>query len=683
MLLYKRAGKEYGIFRYAVLFSEIENRLDELSKKYKKNLRYDVMGYSNEGRELFLVTVASDVSKQYLSDYSEQRKKLFENPKEALKNFDEKNCPPLPILINCNLHGNEISGTDGMFTFIEEILSSEEKDRYLKDAVLLISICLNPDGRSRGLDSTNGHCVDLNRDFMTQTQPETQALISGCIKKYYPTVFLDMHGYMASGNILIDPCTPPHNPFSEYDLLEKHLLENARSMALEIKKRTNLDTDIPAEIWDDGWEDYCPVFTTGYLMLNGAVAHTIEVNFPSEEGAYVAHCAAVGMMNFLHDYKQSLYKNQCVFYQRGIENKKDNEFHTDYYLIKADKNPATEKTIEQLIFNNIAVFKNEKGDYVVPLEQPLRPLIHNMLWNGEDISDMIKECYDVAFYSHTVMRGLDVSKHTKDSDEVQNLKPIDSSAKYFPKIKETKTKTKADGLRVLAITESGTIDEILSKAGYDVHFLPFSELNTGWKIDTSAYDVLIAGGTKSQFWEDPFEDFAGVSYQVSGGLWNRGRLELLRAAKEFDKLILFGYAGMAINEQLGKIKAHTLTPEEDRGSSYDPETNKYTFNASNGSFKMLPMKEDVLCNGYDDEKIFYLVAPVAFNEVDATVSLRFAKNSFINGFNKNKSEMDGLIAAFHKTDGTCKTVVFGFDPVYRGYTDVSFQMLLNAVEFLK
>ena len=682
MLLYKRKNQEYGIFRYAVLFSEIEGRLKKLSEKYNENMRFDVMGHSNEGRELFLVTLAKDVSDSWLDEYSKQRLNLLSNPGAALSGLDEKNCPPLPILLNCNLHGTEISGTDGMFTFIDEVLGGDKKEQYLNDAVILISICLNPDGRSRGLDILNGHGVDLNRDWMAQTQPETRALITGCLKKYYPIMLVDLHGFMASANILIDACTPPHNPFAEYDLLESHLLNNSLAMAAEIKKRTNLDTDIPAEIWEDGWEDYSPVYTTGYFLINGSITHTVELHFPSEEGAYAAHCCGVGVLNYVNENKLKLYKDQCEFYKRGIENKKDNEFHTDYYILDTESNkPAVLKTVEQMIFNKISVYLNENGDYVVPLAQPLRPLIHNMLWSGEDISDSVKSFYDVSFYSYPVMRGFNVRKADKDSSEVQNLQEVSETKKYFPLnlIKEAGR----NDVRILVVSESGMTDEILTEMGYNVHMIPFSELNTGHRISPSQYDIFVVGGSKTLLWEDAFDDYLGIGYHNSWGLRERGRQEVLDSALQFKNLILFGYGGMRVNENISRIAANPLFMEGADGKPYDLETGKYAFYPPNGSFRLSLTDNDPLCAGYKKEEVFYFVAPVAYESADAEISMRFTENSFINGFNMDKKAMDGHIAAFHKTAGEYKTVIFGFDPIYRGYTDHSYNMLKNAVELVR
>lgn len=674
MLLRKRTGVEYGIFRYAALYSELEGRLESLAGKYPGNMRYDVLGYSAEGRKLFLVTLAKDVSDGFLQSYSKERIELLNDPAKALAEIGSKK-PLIPLLVNCNMHGTEISGTDGMLTFIDEVLSSPEKERYLEDSVIFISICMNPDGRSRGLDILNGNGVDLNRDWMAQTQPEGRALIAGCLKKYYPTILVDIHGYMSSSNILIDACTPPHNPFVEYDLLSPSILGNSEAMARAIKLRTNVDSDIASLMWEDGWDDYSPVYTTGYFMCNGAVTHTIEINFPSEEGAYISHCTAIGTLDYVHDHINELYKNQCLFYLRGIENKKENDFHADYYIIRNDKKNTTLKTVEQLIFNGISVYSNKNGDYAVPLAQPLRPLIHNMLWQGEDITDLTANCYDVSFYSYSVMRGLTVCVADKSSPEVNDLQNVNEITGYFSHQKKT---SPPGAPRILAVTESGAIEEILTEAGYECHFLPFSELNTGWRIDPAEYDIMIVGGSKTLFWEDAFDDFRGVGYQNSWGLRGRGRAEVIHAAGEFKNLILFGYAGAKVNEAISRSAVKTVELAK-RDSYNEREPEKYMFNPSNGSFMMNLETADPLCKGYSAEEIFYLVAPIAFESADGEISVRYAARSFINGFNKDKNAFDGHIAAFHKEDGDFKTVMFSFDPIYRGYTEVSQNMLLNAV----
>ncbi len=45
-------------------------------------------------------------------------------------------------------------------------------------------------------------------------------------------VLLDLHGYITP--MLIEPCTPPHNPNYEYDLYIKWALYEAKAMAAEL-----------------------------------------------------------------------------------------------------------------------------------------------------------------------------------------------------------------------------------------------------------------------------------------------------------------------------------------------------------------------------------------------------------------------------------------------------------------
>ena len=137
---------------------------------------------------------------------------------------------------------------------------------------------------------------------------------------------------------------------------------------------------------------------------------------------------------------------------------------------------------------------------------------------------------------------------------------------------------------------------------------------------------------------------------------------------------------MKVNEALNRIDAKVL--ELTTRSIEGDNTSKYMINISNGSFKMDLDTTDPLCHGYRESEIFYLVGHLAFESADADVAIRFRKDCFINGFNKNKGEMDGHIAACHKIGDAEKTVLFGFDPAYRGYTDHTYGLLFNAISMV-
>ncbi|MEG1650435.1 MAG: M14 family zinc carboxypeptidase, partial [Oscillospiraceae bacterium] len=617
MLINRKAGEEYGLFRYAVLYSELKGRLAALRNKHPECMRFDSIGKTNEGRDIILVYISENVTDSAVKEYEAERAAAFNSPDEYCKIIDKDTRCKLPIMINCNLHGSEISGTDGMLTFIEELLSSDLK-KDLAHCTILISICMNPDGRSRGFDILNGHGVDMNRDWMAQTQPEVRALITGIFNRFYPAILVDMHGFMSSGNVLIDACTPPHNPFFEYDLLEKHLIEDSKAMAAVIGERLSIDVDIPALVWKDGWEDYSPIYTPVFFLSCGTIAHTLETNFPSEEGAMVTHCAAIGVLNYVRDKTDMLIKNQCEIFSRGIHNTPHSFKTPNFYRIPVSGQrdlSVVYDTVNLMRRNGVKVCTAPNGDFVVPAAQPLRTLVHNMLWQGEDTSEKIDSCYDISFYSYPIMRGFNCEELDCFEESLTELSgPI--KAKYTRKaldenyavscetnesvilinalIREgfcvtrecltgnfyvsnelarafieefsighdirickrkvnTNTVELDKTMRILTVADSGAVDELLCELGFDSEFLLFSELNRGYKIDTDKYDVLVVGGTDLALWNDVFDDVLGNSYQTSWALRERGRNELIRAAKVLKNRVMYGFAGMKINEAVQSI----------------------------------------------------------------------------------------------------------------------------------
>jgi hypothetical protein len=85
---------------------------------------------------------------------------------------------------------------------------------------------MNPDGRVAGTRA-NANGFDMNRDFITQSQPETAAVRQALIDAQ-PLVMLDIHGYV--NGTRIEPCTPPHGQNYEYDLFIEHAYANGLGM---------------------------------------------------------------------------------------------------------------------------------------------------------------------------------------------------------------------------------------------------------------------------------------------------------------------------------------------------------------------------------------------------------------------------------------------------------------------
>jgi len=749
MIIDMTNGKEYPLWRNAVLYSELEERLDGIAKRYPANVRIEKMGKSNEGRDLYLVILAEDVTDEGIAKYEAFRKTALREPKRVLTGLENGENYKIPLFFNANLHGTEISGTDGLLLFIEELLAGDKA--ALRNAFIAISICENPDGRFKGYDILNGNCADLNRDFCAQTQPETRAIIERAIVRFLPSIMVDFHGFMSSGDVLIDTCTPPHNPNTEYDLLEEHLHKDAQAMADAIYKKMRVKSAIPALIWEDGWEDYSPVYTATFCQNFGCIAHTLETTFPNEDGMKIDAIAAAGALEYALKNKKRLLEGQCRYFLRGIEGTSKAPARVPaYYVIPFSRETQRDRetaagAVKKLLRCGIRVFRAEQsGDYVIPTAQALRGLINGTLWQGEDITQKIKNLYDVSFDSEPIMRGFDI-RMCESLDSGEKLTEIaeaplaagtlnlggeedwhcftsgkNSSVKlanllldsgievyrgegsenadfYFrgdsclglvkkfvdghdlavgPAALPEKT-YRLKKQKALIVADSAGAYEVLSDWGFDVTMLPFSALNRGYEIHPEDYDLLIFGGTRLHIWSDPFDEDMGVGYGTSWALRGRGRTELIRAAKEFKNLILFGYAGNALNEELGLI--HQAKGDEEQKNNQENLTD-WHLNTGSGSFKLRFDVSDPLCGGFREEETVYLVGPLPLTESDnARVVGNFGENAFLNGWCTEKEHLNGKPVLLYRKEDSGTKILMGIDPCYRRYVDATYRLMSNAV----
>lgn len=418
--------EEAPLPRNLILYSEIGQRLQELKAMNPGLMNYEVIGQSLEGRDLYLVTITDAAGMKSLEKHQKFMQDAVKDPQSALEALKKMKNYKVPVFFNASIHGNETPGTDGVLKLIETLLTdkSAQVQTILKDCVVLINVSQNPDGRVAGFRE-NASVTDLNRDYITQSQPETQAVVKHVASKWFPTAMLDLHGFMTTENVLLEPCTIPHNPNYEYDLLFDSALPHAEFIAKAITEAIGWGVDIPYKEWEDGWDDYPPIFTPQYFMYMGAIGHTLEVKFANQEGVDTAYVACLASLNYAAKNKEKLLENQFKIYQRGVEGidvEKDIHFPYAYVLPMNEKQQRDSleaaKMVEHMLDNGIEVKKAEKafqaggvhypeGTYVVPLQQGLRGLVNTMLWQGEDVSKLANAMYDISAYSFPLLCGFD------------------------------------------------------------------------------------------------------------------------------------------------------------------------------------------------------------------------------------------------------------------------------------
>ncbi len=212
------------------------------------------------------------------------RSTTLEDAQELIERRDVK----VPIFVQGSIHGNEYEGVDAAMRAIERLATTPygqdpEVDALLDHAVVVFNVIQNPDGRVAGTRA-NANGFDLNRDYITQSQPETVNSIQ-FFREWLPTEALDLHGYVEP--TLLEGTTVPHNPGLEYDIWLKwsqpRLDANQAGLAERGYGITRPMNNIPPE-WipagetlPQGWDDWGPFYTGQYGQLRGLDSSTVEM----------------------------------------------------------------------------------------------------------------------------------------------------------------------------------------------------------------------------------------------------------------------------------------------------------------------------------------------------------------------------------------------------------------------
>ena len=176
--------------------------------------------------------------------------------------------------------------------------------------IFVNSLCSNPDGKA-GMRRVNRYGLDMNRDVVFSTQAETISLTKD-IAKWDPMVLNEWHGYVAQ--MLIEPCTAPHAPTFEYDLLQNNMIELAYESGRAIVGSTGYNQfRVPWDHqgggdWDDGGTIYAPMFA----MLFGTYGYTVEFPYSNTDAFEAGNVLNYAMINSLIHGNTAYYNGNAL-----------------------------------------------------------------------------------------------------------------------------------------------------------------------------------------------------------------------------------------------------------------------------------------------------------------------------------------------------------------------------------
>ncbi|MFM9369717.1 M14 family zinc carboxypeptidase [Streptomyces sp. Da 82-17] len=530
-------------------YHSIAPQLNEL-QKLGDRVSVEVHGESSKGHPLYLVTVTSPESAEKAREQERMRELIERSPAQAAKDPQIKARYKTPVFVNNNIHGNEWEGTDAALDLIEELATSksERTERLLDTSRVYFNVTANPDGRIAGTRA-NGNGFDLNRDFVTASQPETRAMRQIAIDKQ-PAVMIDLHGYV--NGTLIEPTTPPHGENYEYDLFLKNSYANALGMEKAVNGLGYTEKDgvqpavIPFRDQEEGWDDWPPIFTPQYMPFHGAVAsHTIEFPMRVNNADYnalpvaelrrrsainvdIAGAAMRATLDFARDRRGSLIADQIETFRRAAAGEKQVEVSEETvpgvpgigpedvyttrfpraYVIPAGADQrsgtAAARLVNHLLANDVRVERASEafrlngrayaaGSYLVDLHQSKRGMANVLLADGSDISDKVSTMYDISGWSLGLLWGADVRAVPEGTSLGMKRAAVRSAATAAPdrtlgSPEAIAAANERDRTKVAAAVTPGELFA-LREMGFDVTPVSTAVLNEGF--DWSGTDALV------------------------------------------------------------------------------------------------------------------------------------------------------------------------------------------------
>ena len=214
---------------------KIVNYVYHVAQQVPGMVKVEKYGETNEGRPLLLAYVAS---KENLSNLEEIRKNNLRLANSSLDKVAAIEETPVIVWLSYNVHGNEPSSSEAAMLMLYELVNpaNSKSKEYLKNTVVIIDPCINPDGRDRYVNwenqmqgktpnanpvsrehmepwpggRINHYNFDLNRDWAWQTQIETQQRLVK-YNQWLPQVHVDFHEQGYNAPYYFAPAAEPYH----------------------------------------------------------------------------------------------------------------------------------------------------------------------------------------------------------------------------------------------------------------------------------------------------------------------------------------------------------------------------------------------------------------------------------------------------------------------------------------
>lgn len=281
---------------------KIVEYFNAVAKARPDMVKLEQYGLTNEGRELMLAFVGTPENMQRLETIRLNNLRLAGVSRDKAAPVLEE--APAIVWLSYNVHGNEPSSSEAALLMIHALTdpSNTKTKEWLKNTIVVVDPCINPDGRDRYVnwfnamvgDKLNAHPMarehaepwpggrsnhynfDLNRDWAWQTQVETQQRL----KKYnawLPQVHVDFHEQGYNSPYYFAPAAQPfHEVITSWQRDFQELI--GRNNASYFDKNGWLF------FTKENFDLLYPAYGDSYPIYNGAIGMTYEQGGHSRGG---------------------------------------------------------------------------------------------------------------------------------------------------------------------------------------------------------------------------------------------------------------------------------------------------------------------------------------------------------------------------------------------------------------
>ncbi len=389
----------------------------------------------------------------------------------------------LPIVwLSYNVHGDESVSTEAALSVLHTLITAEHEgaSEWLKELVVVLDPCINPDGRDRYVhfynqygnlipnpDPTafehnqpwpggryNHYLFDLNRDWAWQTQLESQQRMK-LYKEWMPQVHIDFHEMGMNAPYYFAPAAKPfHEVITPWQKEFQHLM--GRNHAKYFDQEFWLF--FTKEVFDLLYPSYGDTWPT----YNGAIGATYEQGGGGRGGLVVMtntgdtlrlkdridhhYTSSLSTIEVSHQHRNRLLSEFQAYFEQGKNNPSaiyksyvvKGPNHNDAATLKAFKQlldkqgikfgsaPARSKLYKGFDYQNNmpSSFSTGEGDIVISAYQPLSRLVQVLMEPKTLVED--SATYDLTAWALPYVYGLEAYATT------ERILPTETPPKVSP-----------------------------------------------------------------------------------------------------------------------------------------------------------------------------------------------------------------------------------------------------------